>query len=522
MSDAKPVRQEPKNKRASAPKVRTGCVTWYVLIRHLKCDEGKPTCKRCHTGKDGKVNCSGYLPIRNKRPAQHKSAVAQTHTKNDSHPAFSLVPGYLNPDCLRDDVGAAFFHHFRTSTIDDLVLFPHSAGFWELHVLPLANAIPAVRYATTALGTAHRAFLLEPYNLSATGEKQRLEFLATAQYNKTIRQLLPHVSSGGPMNIRIIVTCCLLFYCLENIRGCSNESIQHLKAGSRLLLSLPQHSITEPVSSDTGSDDAIRDISHLFARLGVEASLYSEDEVVPDLSSFRASVSPLDYPMQPFLNLTVARNTLSDIDIDLGTYNNKGFILMQKSRSDESMDGGFHPLNSADGHNRSTIISPDGLIHGPPYELELRPIIDRFRCWRRRFSKTVAEAEKSRLKQRDRQEIMMLELRKRVWETMLEETPDGDPKQADSILDQAELVVQSFSSKHPIFTLESNVMSSTSFICAYSNEERHRRRALDILRSARMREGVWDSGWLADQIEAHFPELKLRTAWTAPCTGPSA
>lgn len=81
--------------------------------------------------------------------------------------------------------------------------------------------------------------------------------------------------------------------------------------------------------------------------------------------------------------------------------------------------------------------------------------------------------------------------------------------QADRIPDQVEPAVRSFSSEHPIFTLESNIMSSTSFLCCYSTDDRHRRRALDILRSARMREGVWVSFKLASMLESAFPELKL-------------
>lgn len=45
----------PVRKRASKPKVRTGCTT--CKIRRVKCDETKPNCKRCtSTGR----KCDGY------------------------------------------------------------------------------------------------------------------------------------------------------------------------------------------------------------------------------------------------------------------------------------------------------------------------------------------------------------------------------------------------------------------------------------------------------------------------------
>ncbi|KAJ0149891.1 Sphingomyelinase [Fusarium oxysporum f. sp. albedinis] len=57
---------KPKYKRASTPKVRTGCITW---IRHLKCDEGRPHCRRCLG--DG-VICDRYAPIEPKIPRKRR------------------------------------------------------------------------------------------------------------------------------------------------------------------------------------------------------------------------------------------------------------------------------------------------------------------------------------------------------------------------------------------------------------------------------------------------------------------
>ncbi|KAH6653133.1 hypothetical protein BKA67DRAFT_310092 [Truncatella angustata] len=421
-----------------------------------------------------------------------------------------LALACLDPDSFGDGLTTALFHHFRTFTITDFALIPDSTVFWDRHVLPLSNAIPAVRYATTALGVAHQAFLLRSLNPSNLQESQRLDFFTVQRYNQAIHQLLPHISSGKPIDIRIIITCCLLFYCLENIRGCSAESIQHLKAGSRLLVSLPPHYATETTRYRTNNDDAISEIATLFSRLGIEASLYSEDEVVPDLGSHRIPVPSFpEDKLQPFQDLHIARDFLWDIDVDLSTYNNKAFALAKEGGSRLPEDGISHLLDIAGGYGRVATVSRAPPTYGPSYESELRPIINRFRCWRKRFDRTVEEAEKRVMTKQERQEIMMLTLRQRVWETMLEEVPDGDPMLADSILDQAELLIQTFSSNHPIFTLESNIMSSTSFVCCYSDEVRHRRRALKILRSARIREGVWDSMELANLIEAGFPELKL-------------
>lgn len=320
------------------------------------------------------------------------------------------------------------------------------------------------------------------------------------------------------MDVRTMVTCSLLFYCLENIRGRPDESIQHLKAGSKLILSLSPHSLTETGQSGTKREDSIGEIASFFARLGVQASLYKEDEVVPDLRAYIPPVSSLpDDPSHAFRDFNAARNSLFDIDVDLGTITNRSFVLARSGHRDFllAQEGSSIP-QLTNGSDPGTPVQSNTLVHGPSYAdgLNVSPIISRFRSWRRRFDKTVAEAEKRGTTKRERQEIAMLELRRRVFETMLEEVPDGDPKQADRILHQAEIVLQSFS-KHPIFTLESSVSPSVSFLCFYSNDKRHVRRALRILRSARMREGVWDSSSLAATIEPQFPDLDLRsTAFT--------
>lgn len=455
------------------------------------------------------MKCDGYAPQDNSQALRKKLPATDANKKFDTGFPIPLLLAGLNPESFDGGPATALFHHFRTLTITDLVLFPSSASFWNRHVLPIGNAIPAVRHAATAVGAAHQAFLLGNLDPLTLQMRKRLDLFATHEYNKAIHHLLLYMSAGGVANIRIIVTCCLLFYCLENVRGCSAEAIRHLKAGSRMLVPLASPA-TVTTEGGTGSSDAISEICTLFSRLGVEAALYSEDQVVPDLPSHGAHfTNPMEHISQPFCDLAVAGDALWAIDVELSTFNSKAFVLAKPHRGGSPTDRIYDLAQTIGGNSLDPAATQVELPYGPSYESELHSIIKRFRYWRTRFNKTVAEAEKRRVTKRERQQIMMLTLRQRVWETMLEETPQGDPALADSILEHAEQLVQSFSTKHPIFTLESSILSSTSFVCCYSNEERHHRRALKILRSARMCEGVWHSDKLANLIEAGFPKLQL-------------
>ncbi|WYZ42289.1 hypothetical protein EsH8_V_001184 [Colletotrichum jinshuiense] len=245
------------------------------------------------------------------------------------------------------------------------------------------------------------------------------------------------------------------------------------------------------------------EIASLFARIGVQASLYKEDEVVPDLRAYIKPVtSDPDNPSQPFRDFTVARDLLDNLDIDLGTCTNRAFVLAKTYKdiilSEESSELPIY----FNGFDRGAAVPHNNATYGPSYAdgLDIDPVVDRFRIWRRRFDKTVQQAEKRGATKREFQRMAMLELRRRVWETLLEEVPSGSPEQADRILDQAELVLRSFS-KHPTFTLGSDISPSVSFICFYSNDKRHRIRALDILRSVHIREAVWDSSSIVKRIE---------------------
>ncbi|EQB59413.1 hypothetical protein CGLO_00185 [Colletotrichum gloeosporioides Cg-14] len=290
------------------------------------------------------------------------------------------------------------------------------------------------------------------------------------------------------------------------MRGRPDESIQHLRSGARLITSRPPHLVAETGQTDAGAESSVEEIARLFARIGVQASLYKEDEVVPDL---RAYIRPTEREphdsAQPFGDFVVARDSLYDLDIDLATYHNRAFVLAQAYKKNLQQSASEPPIY-VDGLDPTAAVPDIYATYGPSYVdgLDIGPVMSKFRIWRRRFDKTVQQAEKRGPTKRERHEIAMLELRRRVWETNLDEIPSGSPEQAGRILDQAEFVLRLFSSKHPIFTLESHISPSVSFICFYSNEERHRRRALDILRSARMREAVWDSTNLVRIIEPQF------------------
>ncbi|KAL7629099.1 hypothetical protein AAE478_000617 [Parahypoxylon ruwenzoriense] len=200
-----------KRKRASKPKVRTGCITW---IRRVKCDETKPACTRCtSTGR----KCDGYggpAPPRRKKllasssipslPSSFSSPPSSTMPPSTNHPLASspfagmgiTAPASIAVDphlarrhelarhsfataCrgtsalrilrpLAADIEGTeqeriFFHRFRRAAEDGLAMHASSlgSGFWRRLVPRVGHSDPAVRHALIALGAAYQSAQLQ-------------------------------------------------------------------------------------------------------------------------------------------------------------------------------------------------------------------------------------------------------------------------------------------------------------------------------------------------------------------------
>jgi hypothetical protein len=132
--------------RAFKAKVRTRCMTVSSVpasvhkprVRRVKCDEVKPTCKKCTSiGR----KCSGYLtpPSSNNTPSPSKG---------------SLTP---ESQLTESDLERRSFDFFckRTVVIHSGIFDP---TFWTRLVLQATHQEPAIIHAVIALGALHESF----------------------------------------------------------------------------------------------------------------------------------------------------------------------------------------------------------------------------------------------------------------------------------------------------------------------------------------------------------------------------
>ncbi|KAM0326280.1 hypothetical protein ACHAQA_006878 [Verticillium albo-atrum] len=139
-----------KKKRASRPKVRTGCLT--CKIRRVKCDERKPTCARCQKAD---VDCDGYVgdTVPSTVDPSHATAGQATQlrgTHRPLRPRQVLTPPLLGLPLL-EGLDVAYFDLFRYRMVHHLSGYRYT-DLWSRIVLEAGMRDECIRHGILAVG----------------------------------------------------------------------------------------------------------------------------------------------------------------------------------------------------------------------------------------------------------------------------------------------------------------------------------------------------------------------------------
>jgi len=280
--------------RARAKKSKMGCRTCKYArlffrpfysktdthrIRRVKCDEGRPACQRCVS--TGRV-CDGY-GIWGGGGNGYGTAERTLNSISMSKPPrlTSRRPGVI--PCLSQPEWDAF-HFFRTMTVLKL---PGVFGsdFWEKLVFQISFREPAVLHAVIALAALHRRGVtpgqlrrpITAVDHTGAAAMDANERLALQQYNKAIRHLRPHLENQGSESVRITLASCVIFTCIELLKGDNDTSRAHLKSGLKLL-----QQIYSTASSETDWTDD--NLSEAFTRIYIQPSLFCQGSEFGDMA----------------------------------------------------------------------------------------------------------------------------------------------------------------------------------------------------------------------------------------------
>jgi hypothetical protein len=121
-----------------------------------------------------------------------------------------------------------------------------------------------------------------------------------------------------------ILTTCILFICLEVMRGDINQALAHITSGAQILQSLPLSSTRPGTTSPSPSIE--NDISDTFTRLNLQARLCGRQ--LPSLPPESLSiVLGQDEPLTPFASLFDARYSLNIIMVSALPFVNAALTL---------------------------------------------------------------------------------------------------------------------------------------------------------------------------------------------------
>lgn len=395
----------------------------------------------------------------------------------------------LREQPLADERDRGLFHHAQRFVANDLADASDPSDFWFRFAMPMAHASKPLQYALCALGAANRHFLFTgPGTRWASSEGSlETESIAIEKYNNAIAQIRAHASNAaGEVQTDVIIMCCLIFVCVENLLGRHEQSAQHLRAGACLLTSSPRSK--RPRERQALEDTLLR----VFYCLGQDTDMYTcSDQDILERVIRHLPPPNMGSRYEPFTNDDEAWETLQGLDVIYDT------AIASSARLSVA-----HVLD----HPRAGPVSAGQF---PSDEHEALCITrEAFKIWSQRFDLYRRSTYRSSFQTRSPHLIARICLEQTIWATLVkmktfdDPVPIEDHREIMAWVDQVVLTWQE--QDGPVFSLGGNIIPVLALVCASCGDRHVRLQVVAKLRSLRRREGFWDSGKIADACEAQL------------------
>ena len=204
---------------------------------------------------------------------------------------------------------SSYFEWFKCRTV---VKLPGAFGsaFWDTLVLQASLSDPAVLHAVVALSSAHKM-----QSIDGNGGVQRAavpngdESYVIKQYLEAIKGLESHFSARDRSSLRVTLITCIVFICLEFLRGHYRTGSNHLRNGMKILSGMRAGLVTE------ANQDPIDDwLAETFTRLNVQAALLGYGCSVLNLAHHEYGI---ESSLITFKSMNEARNRLDRLQSDI-------------------------------------------------------------------------------------------------------------------------------------------------------------------------------------------------------------
>jgi hypothetical protein len=228
---------------------------------------------------------------------------------------------FLRSKATKDESSCFEFYHVRT-----MLKIPgfFNSGFWDRIVLQISSTEPAVFHATIALAATQRSQELhttmrnewDSKFIDCDSEMKKWDRFALMHYNKSIAQLQGHFQSRNHQSVQIALTACILFTCIELMRGTYSTANIHIDHGIKVLQNLKRRRIdNDPslVNTVLRTPDLTTVDEHLLetlARMNIQSVLFGYPSRFLHITGREAGDRQRYEPPNLFVTLEEARQHL--------------------------------------------------------------------------------------------------------------------------------------------------------------------------------------------------------------------
>lgn len=273
--------------------------------RKIKCDEGKPSCKRCISSR--RV-CHGY---------QDTAA---------EHSLTWYRPNQLSAGDQKE--GRAF--QFFTEMVGPVLSGPTDSYFWTHLVMQFSHFEPTMRHAVLSISSLYEEF--------ARGSRITRQIcgstFAVRHYNSAIKQ----VKSAS--DEQTVLVLCVLFICIEYLQGDFDAALQHCRHGIMIL------------NSSSRPAWACQYLVPIFRRLSIIPLLFggASPSLLPPLVGFETPLPPKfndTREAQTAIDDLMVR-TLESLHDDIDDKTELATLLDEWESKMDDLEGSLPPAATAD------------------------------------------------------------------------------------------------------------------------------------------------------------------------------
>jgi len=478
-----------KKKRKSVARSAAGCITCKsvishtvlilspnptvltrVRVRHIKCDEQKPSCYNCLKSSR---QCDGYSTGGYRI---EEASVKIVHWK-----PTALALHRLSVDLAGEQEERRAFHFFRSYSVRAMQGY-FDSEFWSRLVLQASYTEPTIRHAVIALGSLHETTQNKDSAVRKAGKAY--DKFALQQCNKAIANLTQGLCARGQRSIEVLLMSCALFVCFEILQGNYESALTHMESGVRMYRNWQAENGNSGPHISSGSCHILdKEIVQIFSRLNLQVLMFPDTHLVGK-DFYTTNVNPLiEPPPKSFSCLKEARDRLDNCmsyifeSLIVAYFSGQDFVNHTQKLSQEHQT--YHTLLSQWSLLFDAFMRSSGADLGPE----------------------------------DRQRAGLLEIQYKVA-IILFATGMSPPETAfdafnfdfDSIVAvTSSLVVSNQGSgilkRTGQFSFDMGVIPPLYFTASRCRDPSIRRRALSILSANSHQEGVWNSDMLAKIAE---------------------